>query len=134
MRQYRILNFDKILNIERATRLRRIQRLDMAAYKHDEYVRNRQSYLDRASKWQKGHPEHVRKRKAHIFLATPPWVKNEDILTYYLEARRLYLSTGISHHVDHIIPLRGKNVCGLNVPWNLQVIPAKDNLRKHNKV
>lgn len=67
---------------------------------------------------------------------TPKWLSFEqklDIECFYYKAMRYEEETGIKYHVDHIIPLNGKLVSGLHVPWNLQVIPAKDNLRKGNK-
>ena len=69
--------------------------------------------------------------------ATPRWLttaQRAEILLFYKQAKLLEKETGIKYHVDHIIPLQGTNVCGLHVPWNLQVLSAKDNLVKSNKV
>ena len=41
--------------------------------------------------------------------------------------------TGIKWHVDHIIPMFHKQVCGLNVAENIQVVPASWNVRKGNR-
>ena len=57
----------------------------------------------------------------------------DEIDAVYLECQKKTKETGMLHHVDHIIPLKGKNVCGLHVPWNLQVLPSQENLSKSNK-
>lgn len=67
--------------------------------------------------------------------ATPAWADLEKIKAMYNVAQYFdWISGGfVKHHVDHIVPLRGKNVCGLHVENNLQILIDKDNLRKSNK-
>ena len=68
--------------------------------------------------------------------ATPPWLTEEDMHSIQVEySLALWTSEvmGQEYHVDHIVPLKGKLVCGLHVPWNLQVIPALENQSKGNR-
>ncbi len=64
--------------------------------------------------------------------ATPSWVDKNALHGVYVECARITKKTGVKHEVDHIVPLRGQNVSGLHVPWNLRVIPAEDNRKKRN--
>ena len=74
------------------------------------------------------------KRKSAILQRTPVWDKDAHlIVAKYQLANMLTRETGKPHHVDHIIPLQGKNVSGLHVFSNLRVIPGEDNVKKSNK-
>lgn len=89
------------------------------------YKDNRETFITKA-----------RIRQTKQSKATPNWLTEEhkqQIKDLYWLARDLEAVTGEKYHVDHIVPLQGKNVSGLHVPWNLQVLPSDVNLRKKNK-
>lgn len=70
-------------------------------------------------------------------LAIPKWLTKDQLLQiqeFYIESKRLEKLTGLKYHVDHIIPIKGETVCGLHVPWNLQILTAEENMRKRNKL
>ena len=73
------------------------------------------------------------KRKAIKKQACPPWADLSEIEKFYTQARVLTETTGEEHHVDHIVPLQGRKVCGLHVETNLQVLTATENIRKGNR-
>lgn len=64
-----------------------------------------------------------RHRAIHI----PQWANRAEIARIYRERPK-------GMHVDHIVPLQGKNVCGLHVEYNLQYLPAIENIRKGARV
>lgn len=72
-------------------------------------------------------------RKKHVKKATPFWADMHLIKIKHKERVAMTNMTGLEHHVDHIIPLQGENVCGLNIASNMRVILARDNISKRNK-
>jgi len=69
--------------------------------------------------------------------ATPKWLtpeeRSEMRALYKLAAGPRRKKRGLRWSVDHIVPLRAANVCGLHVPWNLRLVPLRENQRKNNR-
>lgn len=65
--------------------------------------------------------------------ATPKWADLKKIRQMYKLKKFMQIGNPIRLHIDHIYPLRGEKVCGLHVHYNLQIIPAKQNLIKGNE-
>lgn len=66
-------------------------------------------------------------------MAWPEWCKDHPGYGDIIKEAKFLRKLGRNVHIDHIIPLIHPYVCGLHVPWNLQIIDAKENMRKGNK-
>jgi hypothetical protein len=76
------------------------------------------------------------KKNAKKRKATPPWLTKEqfnEIEQFYEDCSYLKALTKVKFEVDHIIPIQNDLVCGLNVPWNLQILTKFENNTKRNK-
>jgi hypothetical protein len=119
------------------------------------YQRHRDKNIEAAAKYRKDNPEKVaagtrrwrennmgkrcameKARQARKVQASPPWLTIEhkmDIYAVYAEAKNMRDKYGVAIHVDHIVPIKGRNVCGLHVPWNLQLVTQSYNSSKGNR-
>lgn len=74
-------------------------------------------------------------RRDYIVTATlsaPLWTRASDFRALRAACAELTRITGERYVLDHIVPLRHPFVCGLTVPWNIQVIPHRCNIVKSN--
>ena len=133
----------------------RIRPLDQRKKAIDTYYQNNKtkcmeatkkwkSKSGKASQYQKqtrlNHPGSVnalnQKRYVSKLQRTPNWLSAEhlkQIKLFYWESAELSKLVGEFYNVDHIVPLQGKTVSGLHVPWNLQILTAKENSLKGNR-
>ncbi len=134
-KEYALANREKVLC--RKKRYRESNQLKISAGYNQWLMVNRDKRRAIDNKW--GHcnigkvTAKSRARKLAKLNRTPAWANKQEIEQIYIECTRVSRETGIKHHVDHIIPLRGKTVSGLHVENNLQIITVEENLRKNNK-
>ncbi len=147
--KYKKFNEEKIKQSKKIYRLKTYEKRKLAKAMWD--LKNQEKVKDYTIKWRnlnlekaksnvrlfaKNNPWHANyrnaKRRALKMFATPSWANNFFISEIYNLAKLRNSNGQIKWHVDHIIPLKNKYVCGLHVENNLQIIPAILNMRKHN--
>lgn len=97
-------------------------------------AQNKRDYLE------KNRPEFLMRARNYRLVkhkAMPKWltaIQRAQIEEFYEVCAAVNMQTGIKHEVDHIIPLNGETVCGLHVPWNLQILTRFENRSKSNRL
>jgi hypothetical protein len=112
-RQYRVLNKENISIYNKEYRL--LNKDSLSERDRIYYINNKYLFNARSSK-----------RRATKLQATPNWAN-------LIAIKEIYRTCPTGCHVDHIVPLQGKLVCGLHCEFNLQHLPASENLSKSNK-
>ena len=106
----------------------------------NKYLNNKDQIDQRNKAWKQQNPDKLAamdaRRRASVLQRTPKWVSQKELLRIkclYSLAAMLNKHGVEPWHVDHIIPLQGRNVSGLHVYSNLRVLPSSENLAKGNR-
>lgn len=127
-KKYRDNNKELISGYSKKSRERKVPKNDLE--KAARKIEINRDYLRRKAYFISYHAM----RRAEKISRTPAWADRKAIAAVYRLRLEMELRTGVPHHVDHIVPLRGKFVCGLHVEYNLRVITAQENLLKRNRL
>ena len=116
------------------TALNRNKYLERKTIANDKRADKNRQY---AAEWRRKHPSRKNAiesvRRATCRQQTPSWADQDQIVMWY-EVANVLSRGGVKFHVDHVLPLRGKNVCGLHLQDNMQVLPWHSNLKKGNRL
>jgi len=129
-KKYRAENKEKFAELGRKYRLENKQKIADYRRKHydGEYFKK---YLaanrDKINAYKAKYQANRRGRQKHGLMQLNPAQKAE------IEGFYQFCKLFAGHEVDHIVPLMGKNVSGLHVPWNLQILTAEQNRSKGNR-
>jgi hypothetical protein len=119
--------------------------------KNSKSVARKEKHRQHQERYRKNNPEHVRgivrksnnkaykenpgkykarvaARKAYKIKATPRWTTK----CMFLNIEKFYQGCPRGYQVDHIVPLKGNNICGLHVHPNLQYLTTEENASKKN--
>ncbi len=120
-------------------------KLCKSAYNKIWASKNKEKIAVGHKRWREKNPGNMVERSKNWRLKNPGKVKIAQGLRigrllqaslsgrFYKQMNSLFQKTKRRNQsLDHIIPLAGKDICGLNVPWNTQIITKEDNKRKLN--
>jgi len=98
------------------------------------YNKNKEKCRRNLRDWRRKNPKKAKAqsnvRRHKVRKATPKWLSKK----LFVKVVNFYERCPTKLTVDHIVPINGEKVSGLNVPWNLQYLTPSRNSSKGNRI